>query len=231
MGLAIAEHLAKITNMNLVLTGRSEFPERQHWVDWQKEHAENDPVSVKIRKLLSLEALGAKVMVIRADVASREDMRRVKVLVERDFGRIQGVIHAAGLAGGGMAQVKTAESVERVMAAKSGVPLSWENVLRRRILTFWCYVRPSAELREILVRWIIVRPVRFWIPLPGPGGVPVGGRFRWIGRHGEKSAWLWMLETWKDWPMCRLKIWRWDSVLQRVWMFLTACWGLTIRRS
>jgi phthiocerol/phenolphthiocerol synthesis type-I polyketide synthase E len=46
-----------------------------------------------------IEALGDRVMLERADVGEEDEMRKAVERVERRFGRINGLIHAAGLAG------------------------------------------------------------------------------------------------------------------------------------
>ena len=81
VGLIIAEHLARTARARLVLIGRS------------------DPTPAKIERLRALEALRAEVLVLRADVARADDMRRVLDAIGARFGALHGVIHAAGSIG------------------------------------------------------------------------------------------------------------------------------------
>jgi len=118
LGLAFAEHLAKTAQARLILTSRSPFPAKSDWNQWLAEHNESDGISRKIRKIQSLEAADAVVLIERADVADLSRMRKVIADAERLFGRIHGVIHAAGIASGGMIQRKTREMVERVFWPK-----------------------------------------------------------------------------------------------------------------
>ncbi len=99
LGLILAEELARSTRAKLILTGRAPWPERDEWEDWLATHDEQDQLSVKIRKLRALEELGAEVMVARADVANEEEMRAVVARGLERFGRIDGVVHAAGVGG------------------------------------------------------------------------------------------------------------------------------------
>ncbi|MFQ5626703.1 MAG: SDR family NAD(P)-dependent oxidoreductase, partial [Methyloligellaceae bacterium] len=118
IGLALAEYLAQTVQAKLVLTGRSEMPSEDAWDRWLSAHDEADSTSMKIRKLRKLKALGAEVMVARADVADLQQMQETIRQAEERFGRIHGVIHAAGIAGGGMLQNKAPEAAMRVMAPK-----------------------------------------------------------------------------------------------------------------
>lgn len=118
VGLAIAEYLARTVQAKLVLTRRSAFPDKDEWEQWLATHDDRDSVSDKIRKLQALERVGAEVMVARADVTDEEQMQAVVTEACERFGTIHGVIHAAGVAGGGMIQLKTPEMAAAVLAPK-----------------------------------------------------------------------------------------------------------------
>ena len=118
VGLAIAEHLARTAQTRLVLVGRSPFPERAQWPQWLAEHPQDEPVSVRIRAILGMEAHGARVMSMRGDVASVDDMARVLARIRDEVGPLDGVIHAAGAAGGGMIHLKSREMAQAVLAPK-----------------------------------------------------------------------------------------------------------------
>jgi len=118
IGFALAEYLAKTVQARLVLIGRSGLPLREEWTQWLTEHDEEDAVSRKIKKIWVLEELGAEVLIARADVSNLQDMQRVVVETHQQFGKISGVIHAAGIPGEGLMQLKTPAMVERVFAPK-----------------------------------------------------------------------------------------------------------------
>jgi amino acid adenylation domain-containing protein len=118
IGLVLAEHLARNFQARLVLTGRSALPERNHWADWLAAHGENDATSRRIRSVQRLEALGAEVLIVSADVTDSAQMRSAIEQAHERFGAIHGVIHAAGVAGGGMAQLKTLAIAAPVLAPK-----------------------------------------------------------------------------------------------------------------
>jgi len=118
IGLALAEYLAKTVQARLVLTGRSSLPDREKWDDWLAGHDEQDSMSGKIRKIKELEALGAEIAAVKADVADAEQMRDAVSRAEACFGGINGVIHAAGIPGDGAIEGKTLPDFEKVLAPK-----------------------------------------------------------------------------------------------------------------
>jgi NAD(P)-dependent dehydrogenase (short-subunit alcohol dehydrogenase family) len=130
LGLHLAEWLARSARARLTLLGRSAFPPRHEWSSWLGAHAGSHGVSRTIRKLQSLEELGAEVLVLNADVADPVQMRAAFARARERFGRILGVIHAAGVAGGGMMQLRTAEQAARVLAPKVRGTLVLRDLLR-----------------------------------------------------------------------------------------------------
>ncbi|HEX6289175.1 MAG TPA: SDR family NAD(P)-dependent oxidoreductase [Herpetosiphonaceae bacterium] len=129
IGLVLAEYLAQTAQARLVLTGRSAFPDRDEWQPWLDSHGEQDGTSQKIRQLQAIEALGGEVLAVRADVASADDMRAAVAQAVDRFGALHGVIHSAGIAGGGLIQLKTPEMAARVLAPKVTALRVLESVL------------------------------------------------------------------------------------------------------
>jgi acyl transferase domain-containing protein len=99
IGLTIAEHLGRTAQARLILIGRSEFPLRDEWDQWLGTHDGRDHTSRKIRKLIEIEDAGGEVLVLSADVANERQMQKALTRADDRFGRIHGVIHAAGEVG------------------------------------------------------------------------------------------------------------------------------------
>ncbi|BBC27136.1 type I polyketide synthase [Pseudanabaena sp. ABRG5-3] len=118
IGMTIAEHLAQSVQARLVLISRSPLPSPSDWEQWLQTHSEQDPTSIKIRKIQSLESKGAKVLVLSADVADMEQMQTVRDRIQQTFGELHGIFHTAGVAGDGIMQLKTPENAARVMRPK-----------------------------------------------------------------------------------------------------------------
>ncbi|HLO48201.1 MAG TPA: SDR family NAD(P)-dependent oxidoreductase, partial [Kamptonema sp.] len=118
IGLTLADYLAKTVQAKLILTTRSTFPSTDEWEQWLATHDEQDPTSCKIRKLQAMQSLGAQIAIACADVANLTQMQAAIALSVEQLGQINGIIHAAGVPGGGVIQRKTREMTERVLAAK-----------------------------------------------------------------------------------------------------------------
>ena len=118
IGLALAEMIAAHPNIKLVLVSRSGLPDRQEWQDWLTTEAADKTITDKIRRVQALEAKGAEVLVLAADVSDRTAMTTAIQQAEAHFGIINGLIHTAGIAGGGIMQLKTPETAATVLSAK-----------------------------------------------------------------------------------------------------------------
>ncbi|MBW4611876.1 MAG: SDR family NAD(P)-dependent oxidoreductase [Desmonostoc vinosum HA7617-LM4] len=136
IGLAIAQYLAKLAPVKIVLIGRSKLPAKAQWQQWLSDHDEEDVLSQKIKKIQELEKLGAEVVVIAADVAHLEQMQTTVNQVCDRFGKIHGVIHAAGVPGAGLMQLKTTELAESVLHPKVRGTLVLNTVLKDIKLDF-----------------------------------------------------------------------------------------------
>ncbi len=130
MGMALAEHLARTASARLVLLARTALPAPAEWDAWLAGHGEESLVARAIRQVRALEALGAEVLVLSADVADAEQLGAALELARARFGTIHGAIHAAGDPGGGVIQLKTLAMCERVLAPKIAGALALERLLR-----------------------------------------------------------------------------------------------------
>jgi acyl transferase domain-containing protein/acyl carrier protein len=97
----LAAALAHLVKARLVLTGRAVLPEREEWDTWRERRGASDPVSQRILRVQTLEGMGAEVLLVSADAGSLEDMTRAVAAAEERFGALHGVIHGAGIVGGG----------------------------------------------------------------------------------------------------------------------------------
>jgi phthiocerol/phenolphthiocerol synthesis type-I polyketide synthase E len=102
IGYSVARYLLQQYHAHIVLTGRTALPPRTDWAAWMAEHGDDEQVSRRILRMQELERSGSEVRYVAADVASIDDMANVIAGVRKDFGRINGVLHAAGIPGGGM---------------------------------------------------------------------------------------------------------------------------------
>jgi acyl transferase domain-containing protein/acyl carrier protein len=150
IGLVLAEHLAAGVQAKLILTGRSDFPDRENWRQWLDNHGEEDRVSQKIKKIQRLEELGAEVVVCSADAADLTQMQAVIHLAKKRFAGIDGVIHAAGLPDGGMIPLRTRDSIELVLAPKIKGTLVLDQVLKDETLDFFVLCSSVSAILGLL---------------------------------------------------------------------------------
>ncbi|MEP7308966.1 MAG: SDR family NAD(P)-dependent oxidoreductase [Acidobacteriota bacterium] len=136
IGLALAEYLAAEHRASLVLVQRTPLLAEEFWPEWIETHAEDDRTSRRIRKVQDLRAKGAQVWVAAADVSDLPQMRAVVAEACSRFGAIHGVLHAAGVAGDGVMQMKDPDVARRVIAPKLDGTLVLEQVFADQPLDF-----------------------------------------------------------------------------------------------
>ncbi|MEM7129201.1 MAG: SDR family NAD(P)-dependent oxidoreductase, partial [Chloroflexota bacterium] len=150
IGLTLAAHLARHCQPKLILVGRSPLPDRREWNKWLGNHDAEENISRTLREVQKLEELGAEVLLLSGDVANLEQMESIIEQAQEHFGPINGVIHAAGVAGGGIIQHKTHGEAERILAPKVRGTLVLNSVLKDIDLDFWVLCSSTAAIQGII---------------------------------------------------------------------------------
>ena len=117
LGLAAAGHLAANANTNVVLLGRSDFPSSDRWESIAAD-TDNAKQSAICATLLTLKSQLASINYIASDVTDSEQLNQLVAELKQRFGRINGVFHAAGIAGDGFILRKSFETFESVLKPK-----------------------------------------------------------------------------------------------------------------
>jgi len=146
IGATLAEVLAADVQARLVLIGRHALPPADAWEDWIAAHDAADEVTRRIAVVRGLEARGAEVMTAAGDVASEPEMSAVVRSALERFGRIDGVIHAAGVLGNALIPLKTRASADAVMRPKVVGTRILSRVLREQDLDFFVLCSSLASL-------------------------------------------------------------------------------------
>lgn len=146
IGLTVAEHLARAAKAKLVLVGRTALPAKEHWAGWLASHSAKHSVSRKIRAVQKLEELGAEVLVVAADVANQAEMQGAVAEANSRFGRIDGVLHAAGVIEDAVVGMKDPASVDRVFSPKIHGTLVLEEALAGCKLDFFVLFSSTSSL-------------------------------------------------------------------------------------
>ncbi|MFT6097540.1 MAG: acyl transferase domain-containing protein/acyl carrier protein [Arenicella sp.] len=116
IGYAIASHLAENYHAKLLLLGRSagEFPPSLK-LDWPRSASDHPSIESKLNRLADL---GANVISLSVSVDNRSQLHRALSIAEQHHGKINGVIHAAGIAGGGLLATLSEDQCDKTFAAK-----------------------------------------------------------------------------------------------------------------
>jgi len=190
VGLLLAQHLARTVQARLILTGRTGLPERDVWEAWLSSHDEDDDTSYKIRKVLELESFGAQVIVASADVANEDQMRALLDLIDKRFGRLDGVIHAAGVTSGTsvftpISEIGIAEAEAQFQPKVTGVYVI-EKLLRDRTPDFCVMTSSNSSV------------------LGGMGFVAYSAANAFMDAFASSSAKIsgfsWISSSWDPWP-------------------------------
>jgi len=118
IGLTLAERLIRDTGARIVLMARTALPPRARWDHLVANSAPDDPQARRITAVRALEDHGGEVLCLAGDVSNVEDMRNIRAQTEAHFGKITGVIHAAGVIRDGLLLSKTTTDIEDVFAPK-----------------------------------------------------------------------------------------------------------------
>lgn len=139
LGTVIADYLAETTQARLVLIGRSEFPDIDQWDNWLKSHSPQDRISRKIKQLQGIKEKAGAILIYRADVSYVEQLEQIRDEIIAKYGEINGLIHAAGIPGGGMIQLKQRADAAAVLSPKVRGGLNVYEVFKDCALDFMVF--------------------------------------------------------------------------------------------
>ncbi len=142
IGLVVAEHLAREFNARLVLISRSAIPPETQWKAALDDVQTTEADKQRIRKLIQIDSIAGGLLVAQADVTNLSQMRSVVYQARKQFGKIDGVFHAAGVLDDGPLLLKTVESAARVLDPKVRGTLVLEEALGDAPLS--CFVLFSS---------------------------------------------------------------------------------------
>ena len=117
IGLVSARYLASKARVNLVLISRTNLPPKD---DWDKILSANEDSRLHqtISTICRIEEEGSHVITISTDVADESRLKEALEGVREEFGKIDGIIHGAGIAGAGYIVAKEDQVFRSVMRPK-----------------------------------------------------------------------------------------------------------------
>ncbi|MEM7086668.1 MAG: SDR family NAD(P)-dependent oxidoreductase [Bacteroidota bacterium] len=137
IGIITAKAIAQEVKATFVLTYNSFVPPRSEWDQWLEDNPGFSFTKEKIEAVRMLEGLGATILGRQIDVADFDGMQMLVNEVEKEVGTINGVIHSAGVAGGGIIALKTAESIAPVFDVKMRGLLVLDRIFASHPLDFF----------------------------------------------------------------------------------------------
>ncbi|MRN52279.1 type I polyketide synthase [Paenibacillus monticola] len=136
IGLEIAKYLASITNVRLVLLNRTPLPPRLKWEEILHSH-EDHKVQGKIRAIQEIEAMGSQVDFMSLDISNYEDSSITFQEIRKAYGKINGVIHSAGVAGEGFLIRKEKHQFDEVVRPKVHGTWNIDHITKEDKLDFY----------------------------------------------------------------------------------------------
>lgn len=137
MGLVLAQYLAEKYQAHIILLSKSSFPHENQWqalIDDSNNRAKK--IFKQITALINVKKYAASLTIVQAAVENEEQLRVALDFIRKKHGCIDGVIHAAGIPGGGIAQLKSAEEYHRILEPKVKGTQNLFNLLKDEKLDF-----------------------------------------------------------------------------------------------
>ena len=146
LGGLFAERLAQAGGVRLALIGRTALPSRELWDALLAENSTETALRRRLLLMQRLEALGAKVLPLAVDVADPRAVETAVGLVQKRWGTIHGVVHAAGVAGGGPVHQRSVAEASKVLRPKVEGTLNLAAALDGTPLDFFLLCSSTAAL-------------------------------------------------------------------------------------
>ncbi len=117
LGLEVADYLSSLENIKIVLLSRRGLPPKNVWKSIIQE-CENSKLASKIIRIMNMERKGSQVYSYGVDVSCETKMEETLSYIRKEHGKVQGIIHAAGIAGDGFIFNKPKENFDKVINPK-----------------------------------------------------------------------------------------------------------------
>jgi amino acid adenylation domain-containing protein len=189
VGMLLAGWLARTARARLVLTARTPFPPRAEWDAWVAAHAAGDGTSRRIRALRQMEAAGAEVRIAAVDVADEAAMRALVEDVRVRWGRLDGVVHAAGQVSGPSLHRRLAALTREDAEAQFRAKVTGTRVLERVLPPETEFVVLTSSISAVLGGF-------------GTGAYAAANGFQdaFAAARHDAGGTAWISTGWDGWP-------------------------------
>lgn len=149
IGPGIGISLARRCRCMLIFTARTPFPRQTEWNEWIQSHTDDDKTTRTIQKLQQIRELGCEVATFATDVSNESEMLTLIDEIYRKFGKLNGVLHLAGITGNRalrlIPDLSTTECLQQ-FAPKIGGCNALGHALENRPLDFCVLFSSTASL-------------------------------------------------------------------------------------
>lgn len=145
LGLVFARHIAGRAKANIILNYRTALPAREEWDKYLKDYP-GDITTEKIKTIRQIEAMGSTVYLFEAETNDPVRMQALKDFADKSLGGVDGVIHSAGAAGGGVIALKTKQMSDDVLKVKTRGTLLIDEIFGIDKLDFVVYFSSLTAL-------------------------------------------------------------------------------------
>lgn len=145
IGIEVCKYIASKARVNLALINRSEFPERCEW-NSIIENGDNKKLSSKLKSIIEIEKSGSEVNCMSADVSDENQMRHILKELRDKYGKINGIIHAAGVVGDGFIINKDFKKFREVLLPKVNGTWVLDNLTRDDEMDFFIMFSSLASI-------------------------------------------------------------------------------------
>ncbi|MDD4111512.1 MAG: SDR family NAD(P)-dependent oxidoreductase [Herbinix sp.] len=145
IGLELSKYLANRNIIQLMLISRSKIADRSEWNDILAQHS-NTKLCEMIHAIRDIEMKGSRVTCYSADVSRLDELSIVFEDIRINHGKIDGVIHCAGIAGEGFMYKKEMETFQKVIRPKIHGACYLEYLVRNEKPDFFVLCSSVASL-------------------------------------------------------------------------------------
>lgn len=100
IGLTLTKYLTKNWEAKVILLSRKDIPPRNEWNSYLEDETADADTKKKIQELKSIVDNGGRILTIKCDVSKLEEVKNAISIGNQNYGKINGVIHAAGITRG-----------------------------------------------------------------------------------------------------------------------------------
>jgi acyl transferase domain-containing protein/acyl carrier protein len=134
IGRSVSKVIAQTVKATIIWIGRSAFPPKDSWKNLAA--GGDQQIKERVQAALDIKALGSKLITLSADISDLGQMSGLVTEIESTHGPIDGIIHAAGNAGGGIIAATDKESFDIVLTPKVRGALVLHKIFKGKPLDF-----------------------------------------------------------------------------------------------